>query len=190
MHNKKGCGQMNCLTNEQRSLVEKNHNLIYSFARYKNLNVDDYYDILAIGICNAAIVYNEEKGKFSTIAFTCMETILFQQQRHERRQSAIPDSMILSYNAKMDGGYSDSEDSFIDTFASKDCMHDTVEGAIIKNELLNVLTEREREIAELLYNGFDTVQIATLRGCSKQNISYCVKKMRKKLKDYLNRYEA
>lgn len=176
---------MSSLTKEQQDLVEENHNLIYGFAKKKNLDIDEYYDILAIGLCNAAIIYNNEKGNFSTLAFTCMETILYHQWRHEHRKTAIPNEIILSYDVKMDGEDSDNKNSFLDSFASKDCIYDTVEGKIMKDALLNILTEKERKIVELLDSGLDTVQIAILRGCSKQNISHYVKKIRKKITDYL-----
>ena len=173
------------LTKEQQDLVEENHNLIYGFAKKRNLDIEEYYGILAIGLCKAAMIYNNEKGNFSTLAFTCMESILYQQWRHEQRQSAIPADMIFSYDVKIDGEESDNRNSFLDVLASNDSTHNTVVGNIMKNTLLDILTEGERKIVELLDNGLDTVQIATLRGCSKQNISHRIKKIRNKLTNYL-----
>ena len=42
----------------QKSLVTENHNLIYSFLKKYNLDVDEYYDLAAIGLCNACINYD------------------------------------------------------------------------------------------------------------------------------------
>lgn len=63
---------MNSLNKEQQKLVETNHNLIYSFAKSNNIDVEEFYDVLAIGLCKAALVYDENKGMFSTLAYKCM----------------------------------------------------------------------------------------------------------------------
>ena len=57
------------LTSKQKELVEVNHNLIYKFASIKNVSIEEYYDILAIGLCKAAMAFDENKGKFSTVSF-------------------------------------------------------------------------------------------------------------------------
>ena len=43
------------LTKEQKELVENNHKLIYYYIHKNGLSVDEYYDILAIGLCKAAL---------------------------------------------------------------------------------------------------------------------------------------
>lgn len=62
------------MTAEQQKLAEENHNLIYGYAEQNDIDLDEYYDVLAIGLCKAAIRYNENKGKFSTFAFVTMGT--------------------------------------------------------------------------------------------------------------------
>ena len=63
---------MKQLTPEQQKLVTDNHNLIYSLANAKNIDLDEYYDVLAIGLCKAAITFDETKSKFSTYVYACM----------------------------------------------------------------------------------------------------------------------
>ena len=46
------------MTEEQRLLVEENHKLIFKVIIDMNLEIDDLYDIAAIGLCKAAKVYN------------------------------------------------------------------------------------------------------------------------------------
>ena len=66
------------LTDDQRKLVEKNHNLIYTFARKYKINLDEYYGLLAIGLCIAARIYDPNKGlAFSTLAYQCMRNQYF-----------------------------------------------------------------------------------------------------------------
>ena len=63
---------MEQLTLDQQRIVSENHNLIYSLANKKSINLDEYYDALAIGLCKAAIAFDNTKGKFSTLAYTVM----------------------------------------------------------------------------------------------------------------------
>lgn len=63
---------MEPLTPQQQKLVEDNHNLIYSLAYKKNINLDEFYGDLAIGLCKAALAFDENRGKFSTLAYTSM----------------------------------------------------------------------------------------------------------------------
>ena len=50
------------LTKEQKELVENNHKLIYYYIHKNGLSLDEYYDILAIGLCKAALNFDESKG--------------------------------------------------------------------------------------------------------------------------------
>ena len=173
------------LTKEQQQLVELNHNLIYNFAKKRNLIIDDYYDILAIGLCKAAKIFNKNKGEFSTIAFRCMENELCMYWRHEQRQSSIPEDMILSYDAPINDEDSDSRSSFLDNVADRNYTHDIVIENIMGNMLLDVLNDKEKSIVELLDNGLSQVDIAIKFGCTRQNISYCIKQIGKKWQRYL-----
>lgn len=62
------------LAPEQAQLVADNHNLIYSFCQLKHLDVDEWYDVCAIGLCEAAQKWNPSRGRFSTLAYQVMRT--------------------------------------------------------------------------------------------------------------------
>lgn len=166
------------LNKEQQELVEKNHNLIYEFAKNKGLAIDEYYGILAIGLCKAALAYDESKGKFSTIAYCCMSNILKQHYRYINRQRVIPEDKILSYNAQLND---DIDGSYIDTITDDCCVHDMIIDGITTESIMNTLNDREKNIVKLLIDGMKQHEIASILGCSRQNISYCVQQMRKKI---------
>lgn len=75
---------MEQLTLDQQRIVSENHNLIYSLANKKSINLDEYYDVLAIGLCKAAIAFDNTKGKFSTLAYTVMLNEYKQELRNSR----------------------------------------------------------------------------------------------------------
>ena len=67
-------------------LIEENHNLIYSYLHKMRLDIEEYYDLAAIGLCKAANNFDETKGfKFSTYAYRCMNNEVLNQIRKESR---------------------------------------------------------------------------------------------------------
>lgn len=57
------------LTKEERKLVENNHDLIYMMADCLELDVDEYYGLLAIGLCHAAQKYKTRKRAYEFTEF-------------------------------------------------------------------------------------------------------------------------
>lgn len=77
------------LTPEQVHLVEKNHNLIYSFMHKHNLP-EDMYSVVGIGLCKAAASFDEGKGAaFSSFAYVCMYNECRRAWRYESKQNAL-----------------------------------------------------------------------------------------------------
>lgn len=85
------------LNEDQKKLVEDNHNLIYSFLKYRNLSlnsVEDWYGTAAIGLCKAAIAFDDSRGlKFSTLAYVCMEREIQAVKRREKKDVDISFSL-------------------------------------------------------------------------------------------------
>lgn len=167
------------LTKEQQELVEKNHNLIYEFAKKKNLVLDEYYGILAIGLCKAASVYDEDKGKFSTIAYCCMNNKLNEHYRYINKQCAIPESKIFSYDIQLTDDESCS--TFVDMIADDYCIHEDVMSKMMSRSILSTLSDTEKIICNYLIDGMKQSEIADLLGCSRQNIGHYVQQIRKKV---------
>ena len=53
------------LTAEQNKAIEDNHKLIYWYANLKGIDIDEWYGILAIELCNTVINYDPTKGSLS-----------------------------------------------------------------------------------------------------------------------------
>ena len=69
------------LNDEQKLLAEQHHNLIYSFLNKRGMKIDDWYDVLAIALCNAVLKYKPEKGKFSKYAFRAFDNAVKMEMR-------------------------------------------------------------------------------------------------------------
>lgn len=175
--------EMPVLTDEQKLLVEQNHKLIYDFIYKKNLNFDEYYDILAIYLCRAAVKFEPEKGYcFSTYVFSVFNNCLKVIWREKSLARSIPEHMIFSYDAQV----SETEDgsSYINTIPDEFDLVDYVIGINTYSYLLSLLTEKEQYIAIGLMDGKTLQQIADEQNCSKQNIGNYVQRMRIKLKRF------
>ena len=142
---------MESLTNRQQELVEKNHNLIYSFAKNKNLNIDSCYDILAIGLCQAAKIFDESKGKFSTIAYQCMQNEIMGDWRYNHRNRNIPDNMILSYDTSRASENFIENGSYVDVFVDNRNIDDDLNAKMLKDAFLNLLNEKDNKYLSLLF---------------------------------------
>lgn len=88
------------LNNEQRKLVEDNHNLIYSFLHKQALSVGGWYDICAIGLCKAALHYKGTTN-FSTFAYICMLNVVRKEMRKNTLQKSFPDAETISLSTEI-----------------------------------------------------------------------------------------
>jgi RNA polymerase sigma factor (sigma-70 family) len=168
------------LTKRQQDLVAKNHNLIYQFAKDKKLPIDEYYDILAIGLCKAAKVYDEKKGEFSTIAYSCMRNMLSNHFRDTRRKRDIPKEMILYYDATYTSNDSENKNDYLNSLSCDRSTYDIVSDNMIITTFFNMLNQKEKAIVKLLIIGLSQKEIAQKLQCKAYNIQHAVSKIRKK----------
>lgn len=172
------------LTEKQRVLAAQNHNLIYAYAHKNNILIGDYYDILAIGLCKAAKTYDETKSKFSTYAYKCMRNELYANWNSTKKESAIPEHIVVSYDALKRHGDSDNQ-SYSLEFIEDSQPYDNMMYDIMCTEFADRLSEKERKIFFYLAAGFRQTDIAHELGCSQQVVSYHVKQIRKRVISYL-----
>ena len=138
-------------------------------SRYK-LPKDDYYDLAAIGLCRAALSYDETKSKFSTYAEKCMQTDVFCNTKNQYASKRIPKHLLFEYNAEFnnDDDESKSYSMFIpsnDDVETESILRVSVED-YIKNSSL-----RDRKIISLLIKGYSHQTIALKVGCSRSLVS-------------------
>lgn len=181
---KRGTIMKSQFTEAQKKIIVENHNLIYEFAKHRNLDVDDYYGVLAIGLCNAAKVFDESKGKFSTFAYKCMQNELYMHWRAMQKKSRIPQEMIVSYDAPLKNDESENDGYFIDGLADCYSACDITMDNIMLETFINSLDEKEKFIIQLLIEGETRCEIAAQLKCKVQNVCYYVSRIRKKWNKY------
>lgn len=171
------------LTEEQRALVDNNHNLIYSFLRCHNLSIDDYYGLAAIGLCKAAANFDANKSRFSTHAYRCMFSTVFKEIREQKAQKRIPEDKILYYQIEFNDSKDGDTSTFLNCLPSKENIENDVLAKIILAKYMSALDDRDKCILSLFSEGYKQTEIGEIIGCSQVRISRIKKKLRKRLYD-------
>ena len=169
------------LTEEQKKLVEENHNLIYWFAKKYHVPIEEYYDVLAQGLCMAAYHYDPSKCSFSTYAYLCMNTEMHVEYRKTLRKSEIPQGNIFHYEnawqlSDLIPTNEKTENKVIDRISYENLIS-------LLNDILN---DKDKEVLSYILNGLTMREIAKIEGTSHQAIHNRMKKIREKVKNHMN----
>ena len=160
------------ITNEAIKLVEENHNLIYSFLYKYHLDLEEWYDLAAIGLCKAANTYNNSKSGFSTYAYKCMYTAVMMEKRKENAMRTIPQNQIFYYENQVSEESKDNDTStFLNYIPSKQDIENEIISALSLENVKNELVGNKRKVFLLLRDGYTQCEISKIIGISKQRVS-------------------
>ena len=167
------------LTKEQKELVENNHKLIYYYIHKNGLSVDEYYDILAIGLCKAALNFDESKGiKFVTYAMLVMRNEHWVNERLKRNKKR--NSPVLSLSTKIQIN-EDSNDMTLEDFIPGD--RDIFDSVILLDIEKILKDETLIKICKLALAGYNQREMKEYVNLSQSMISRKLKKIEKLLKE-------
>jgi len=142
-----GGENMQKLTDEQKKIVEENHNLIYGVAKKFHLNIDDWYGVLAIELCKSVLHHNPERGKLSTYYYMRAGSVILNEITKSKTQKRQHEGMEdLSYLENVETGNTVFENDET-IFALRDWFSNEEYGDILKYKLQGYT---QREIAELM----------------------------------------
>ena len=72
------------LNTEQQKLVAEHHDVIYKVLGRCNLNIDEYYGIASVALCNAAIGWTDNgTATFETFATVCIKHAIANEIRRQ-----------------------------------------------------------------------------------------------------------
>ena len=171
------------LNDEQRKIVENNHDLIYGYAHKMGISIDEYYDILAIGLCKAAKAFDESKGRFSTLAYCCMKNEMCRYYEGISKKSCVPDSMVVSYDAQDVRDDIENRKSFLEVLSDPQS-YKNAESITMYQEFFDVLNDKEKVVVRYLLEGYTQTEIAEILNCKRQNLP--INSIRRKIVDYIN----
>lgn len=146
----------------KQQLIEDNMNLVYHLISKEYptyLHDEDIVQCGMLGLCKAAERWDEAKSKFSTFAAFCIRSEIQTEFRNRAKHQGV-----LSLDYEVDTGEGD-------TCTFGDCVVGEEDvGYIDVGVNLDSLTNREKEVCELLTSGMNQVDIAKKLGTSKQYI--------------------
>lgn len=165
------------LTKEQKELVEKNHKLIYYYIHKNGLSVDEYYDILAIGLCKAALHFDESKGiKFATYALFVMRNEHLLNERLKKGKKRNASVVSLSTTIK-----EDHNDITLGDCISGD--RDVFDSLILLDIDKILKDETLIKICKLAFAGYNQREMREYIDLSQSMISRKLKKIERLLKE-------
>lgn len=163
------------LTKQQ--LIEDNMMLVYDLVHREYptyIHDEDIIQCGMLGLCKAAEKWDESKSKFSTFAIICIRSEIQMEFRKRAKHQGI-----LSLDYEVDNG-----EGGTCTFGDYLVGEEDVSYFDIGINL-NCLTDREKEVAELLTSGMNQVDAAKKLGVSRQYI-WQVKRKIKSMRGYVD----
>lgn len=156
-------------------LYFKNEPLVYYVLNKKfpmNRLDDDFKQIARLGLWKACLRYDENKGKFSTYAVPAIENEI---KRELRKMSRKP------IETSLDALIRDADELTISEVCMSEQDVEFIDTAFVDKEL----TDRQKRILSLLYDGMVQTEIAKEIGISQTMISREVSKIRNVAQKYI-----
>lgn len=171
---------MKPMTEEQRTLAETNHHLVYAFLKKHQLPESEYYDVVVFGLLKAAQDYCEKRRlkryQFSTVAWKKMTCELKDHQRHLTSQKAELTTVSIHDSISEDNALR-WEDVLQDESAPLNAM-------LTELVLHNLAaTPKERRILYMKRSGERMHDIAKAEGLTFRQINAVLSRLKKLLKD-------
>ena len=171
------------MTEQQKQLITENHNLIYSFLNKYNLDVEEYYDLAAIGLCRAAKSYQHTNSRFSTYAYRCMFNIIANELKRKENVSVIPEHLVVSYNNTIKNEEDDMVEYLEYIPSDFDLGYSSTNKVTIISYIEKLsLSERDLLILRLLIEGYTLIEIGKMINCDRSTVARVRKKIVDKLK--------
>lgn len=163
-----------CTNTQIQKLIDENMNLVYYIIhKYYPTFVDDE-DIVQcgmLGLCKAANTWDENKSTFSTYAGKCIRNEINYEFRDRKKHNGV-----LSLDYEYSNG-SNEDITLKDMVIGQDDV-DYVDTSFIYQNLNTF----ERELVDCKRQGMTTGEMAHRFGCSHQNISKHIRKIKSKIK--------
>lgn len=173
------------LTEEEKEMAEKYHNLVYAFLHQKGYSIEDYYDIAVMGYLKSIQKYCRDdnlklKWSFKAICFNDMHREIGNETKKENTKKRMPEGGFASLDLQLE----DSKESFINCIVTQTledeffAEYDRLDEADRIKDILSQLTDLQRKIVILKASEKTTHYISKKLHISLKTISEELKKLR------------
>lgn len=145
------------LNDAQRKMVEDNHNLIYWYISRHNLDINEYYDLLAIELCHTAMKHDESRGSFANYFKLRVDGRIRNEYRDTQAQKRLHTKVALLDN-----------------------LHTIVDDCDLLDviELTDLIDGENGDIVRLKIEGYSQSEIADILGTNQSRVSKILKKIK------------
>lgn len=157
---------MRKLTEEEKVLVEENHNLIYWVANLKDLDIDEWYGLLAEELCITIQKHDPTKSKLSWFYKQRVDWRVHSEFEKTQAKKVLPMDLYADHE-DYDTGIEDDEFDLIEF-----------------EPWLKTLSDEDREIVRLRYLGHTMREVADELGCSRGKVMWVMKRLRDEYEVY------
>lgn len=164
------------LTDEQRKLVEDNHNLIYKVLYDKHLDIDEWYGVAALALCKAAMLFDPDKKiQFSTYACAAIWNNICNQYALSIADRQIPKDKIYSLDCEYGTGEEayTIKDYYADDYSFED---DILTRERFAKGLNRFKNPRDRSIVVMASEGYTYEKIGHAYGISRERVRQIIKR--------------
>ena len=172
------------MTEDQKKLVESNMNLAYDYVHKYGLSFghdfDDSVQIASLGLCNAALTFDDSKGyTFSTYAYRCMSNEFLNIARAKKAKRR--DGSKISFDEEVRSSFGEYVGTYSEIIPSKL----DVENEIVTKETLRWAINRMRgtskKVIQYYIDNPDTTQAACAKhlNIAKATVSKSIAKLKK-----------
>lgn len=148
------------LTEEEKEMAEKYHNMVYAFLHQKGYDIEEYYDIAVMGYLKAVQKYSRDdnlklKWSFKAICYNDMHREIGNQIKKDNTKKRMPEGGFTS----LDYQDEDSNETLINSIVTATleddffAEYDRLEEADRIKDILYQLTDIQRKIAILKAGG-------------------------------------
>ena len=151
------------LTVHERVQAAENHNLVYSFLHRHGYDMENFYDVVIFGYLKGIQIYNRRKdlhGKYQ-IAFICERYMSAEIGNYFRTKNAQKRKLAKNI-ISLDADYAESENFYNCTYGKIADPESEIMGEVLMDQLLECLTESQREIVKRKIVGYDNKEILLL----------------------------
>ena len=152
------------LTDDQSKQVEDNYKLIYWYAGLKHLDIEEWYGLLAIELCNTVQKHDPKKSSLSNY--------------YKLRCDSLVHKEYQKYNAdkRTHNGMVDIEDLYsIEKVSNTQEFFDNIDNILALTDLFD---GKDGDIIKLKWEGYTQMEIAEMMGISQSQISNVLREAR------------
>lgn len=151
------------MNENEKVLVVEHLNLVYAvlhklFPKYAY--DEDLVQVGRLALCEAASKWDETKSEFTTFAWKVVANAIRLEFRRRNK-----DWRVVSLNNYVKKGEDSEELTYEDTLSGDDDVN-----YCDKDGYYAVLTDKERELADLLRSGLSVPEVAQLWNCSRETV--------------------